>query len=365
MEKTNSSASLQGAVKAKIRSIDLLLVSGKRYEWNETFSCYWSVSGDPVQLQNKDIVGVKIFDARLYQKASDVANALGHTSEKSFSTLKTIQVEDIEYDLRVCSVGKESYFEWIDSDGDVVGDMFFEFDGVESASQELINQLSADKMTAGDWVVFNSSDRTGMKHEYGIILRPLTDQEADLHDVGLMFKVRLLNGLVVDAFAGELTLSQPSTTPDVRFPRYSKWRHGGWYVHGVPYPTGCSGCVSNKYPDKKWRIVCDYRRKDIGGEGDFTYPSRDDAAKAEYALAIQLTISTVLVADGHYCVIDQCDDSLASVYVYDADGYSHQVHIDLSSKTVKPSSPSSFAARSLVVANYDLFDARIASLNQR
>jgi hypothetical protein len=67
-------------------------------------------------------------------------------------------------------------------------------------------------------------------------------------------------------------------------PAYSKWRHGGWYVLNVRYPNGGSGCVSNNYPDKKWRIACDSRRKELGEEGDFTYPTRDAAARAERAL---------------------------------------------------------------------------------
>lgn len=32
-------------------------------------------------------------------------------------------------------------------------------------------------------------------------------------------------------------------------PIYSSWRHGGWYVHNVRYPSGACGCVSNNYPD--------------------------------------------------------------------------------------------------------------------
>ena len=66
--------------------------------------------------------------------------------------------------------------------------------------------------------------------------------------------------------------------------QYSKWRHGGWYVDNVRYPSGACGCVSNNYPDKKWRIVCDDRRGELGAEGDFTFPSRDAAAKAEQEL---------------------------------------------------------------------------------
>lgn len=67
-------------------------------------------------------------------------------------------------------------------------------------------------------------------------------------------------------------------------PIFSKWRHGGWYVHNVRYIGGACGCVSNNYPDKKWRIVCDPRRKDLNEEGDFTFKTRDEAARAELAL---------------------------------------------------------------------------------
>jgi hypothetical protein len=68
-------------------------------------------------------------------------------------------------------------------------------------------------------------------------------------------------------------------------PIYSPWRHGGWYVNNVRYPNGAIGCVSRNYPDKKWRIVCDDRREELDGKGDFTYPNRDAAARAERELA--------------------------------------------------------------------------------
>lgn len=71
-------------------------------------------------------------------------------------------------------------------------------------------------------------------------------------------------------------------------PMYSRWRHGGWYVHNVRYPSGACGCVSNNYPDKQWRIVSDDRRKDLGAPGDFTFPSRDAAARAEYDRVAEL-----------------------------------------------------------------------------
>jgi hypothetical protein len=61
---------------------------------------------------------------------------------------------------------------------------------------------------------------------------------------------------------------------------YSPWRHGGWYVGNVRYPNGAVGCVSRNYPDKRWRIACD------GRPGDYTYRTRDAAARAEQVLAL-------------------------------------------------------------------------------
>jgi len=67
---------------------------------------------------------------------------------------------------------------------------------------------------------------------------------------------------------------------------YNPWRHGGWYTD-VVYPSRACGCVSKNYPDKKWKIVCDRRRanNEPGELGDFTYPTRDAAARAEFSLA--------------------------------------------------------------------------------
>jgi hypothetical protein len=59
---------------------------------------------------------------------------------------------------------------------------------------------------------------------------------------------------------------------------YSPWRHGGYYVDNVHYPSGAVGCVSNNFHDGKWRIVCDSRM------GDHTYPTRHAAALAEWHL---------------------------------------------------------------------------------
>jgi hypothetical protein len=58
---------------------------------------------------------------------------------------------------------------------------------------------------------------------------------------------------------------------------YSRWRHGGWYVHNVRYPSGAVGCVSNNYHDKKWRIACNSDEF----EDQPTFSTREDAANAE------------------------------------------------------------------------------------
>ena len=60
-------------------------------------------------------------------------------------------------------------------------------------------------------------------------------------------------------------------------PAYERWRHGGWYVTTVRYPNGAVGCVSDNYPDGRWRIVCD--------DSQTPFPSRD-AARAERVLAL-------------------------------------------------------------------------------
>lgn len=69
-------------------------------------------------------------------------------------------------------------------------------------------------------------------------------------------------------------------------PMYEKWRHGGWYVINVRYPSGASGCVSNKFNDKKWRIACDPRPF----EEQPTFKTRDAAARAERELTLNLKV---------------------------------------------------------------------------
>jgi hypothetical protein len=70
-------------------------------------------------------------------------------------------------------------------------------------------------------------------------------------------------------------------------PEFRTWRHGGFYVTNIRYPSGACGCVSNNYPDKRWRIACDPRK------GDFSYNGRISAARAEYELVQELRAQEV------------------------------------------------------------------------
>ena len=85
-------------------------------------------------------------------------------------------------------------------------------------------------------------------------------------------------------------IKKPATALPERF-EYSRWRHGGWYVLNVRYPTGAVGCVTRNYPDRKWRIACDPRPF----EYQPTFKCRDDAAKAEWALAHGMSVAKGLL----------------------------------------------------------------------
>ena len=82
-----------------------------------------------------------------------------------------------------------------------------------------------------------------------------------------------------------LKITDTAATADKWEPQFSPWRHGGWYVDNLRYPSGAVGCVSRNYPDKKWRIVCDPRPF----EERPTFPNRIAAAHGERALIAAVT----------------------------------------------------------------------------
>ena len=54
--------------------------------------------------------------------------------------------------------------------------------------------------------LFRSTDRDHAKYDGEVeVIRPLTAKEADIHNVGKMFKCRARNGDTFDAFTDELT----------------------------------------------------------------------------------------------------------------------------------------------------------------
>ena len=111
----------------------------------------------------------------------------------------------------------------------------------------------------------------------------------------------------------ESTKIQPETWD------YSSWRHGGWYVHNVRYPSGAVGCVSRNYPDRKWRIVCDPRPGSFpGGPDDRTYPNRDAAAWAEYEIAAALAVKAL--RDELYSGVDQARADAEALAQWETDG---------------------------------------------
>lgn len=141
----------------------------------------------------------------------------------------------------------------------------------------------------------NPRSRAGMGGDLAV--RPFIQDGNDLHQI--RFKGDALQVLTVgfapnsDRQITQHEIDASSALEDASEnwnPMFSKWRHGGWYAHAVRYPQGSIGCVSNNYPDKAWRVVCDDRRTGALGEaGDFTYPTRIAAARAEYALAQEST----------------------------------------------------------------------------
>jgi hypothetical protein len=98
----------------------------------------------------------------------------------------------------------------------------------------------------------------------------------------------LLDGGRVVAFGEGPCYRLPDVDPAPERFDYDWWRHGGWYVNNVRYPSGAVGCVSRKLLavgattlDGRWRIACDSRPE------DHSYACRDDAARAEcYLVAV-------------------------------------------------------------------------------
>jgi hypothetical protein len=72
-------------------------------------------------------------------------------------------------------------------------------------------------------------------------------------------------------------MTQTETPIDTWTPEYERWRHGGWYVTNVTYPSGAIGCVHNSKGDGRWYVEADHT--------ETSFPTRDAAARAERVAA--------------------------------------------------------------------------------
>lgn len=114
----------------------------------------------------------------------------------------------------------------------------------------------------------------------------------------LHFTRSFVSGSARPTSASIFNLTEALSFDESWTPCFSSWRHGGWYVNNARYPSGAVGCVSNKFVDRRWRVVCDPRRGGLGETGDFTFKSRDEAARAERELVRQEAVALKAKRDG-------------------------------------------------------------------
>lgn len=81
--------------------------------------------------------------------AKDMASQHGHGNEKSVTTLTTITLADVEYDLRLCGAEEGAFFEWIDCDGTPGCDVFYEIESIEAEANRFAAFLNLDTPRCG------------------------------------------------------------------------------------------------------------------------------------------------------------------------------------------------------------------------
>lgn len=97
-------------------------------------------------MQNSSIAGPSSngFDERM-GTAEDVAAQLNHDAD-STTTLQTVEMGGSDYDLRICKLGANAFFEWVGEDGDPVGDMFYE--RTSDTTHEFLKLFQQDAVTS-------------------------------------------------------------------------------------------------------------------------------------------------------------------------------------------------------------------------
>ncbi|MPQ69439.1 hypothetical protein [Pseudomonas sp. MWU12-2323] len=152
-------------------------------------------------------------------------------------------------------------------------------DGLRLARLAVANQFYAT--SAKGYLFHNAEDWQVSGDEWECICYTGAGNSLCKYEYRVIFREKMSEYSSVRAFNLTHALDEDDSN---WIPTYSPWRDGGWYVTNISHDSGGMGCVSNNYPDKKWRIVCDERRGSLGGPGDFTFRTRDAAAKGERAI---------------------------------------------------------------------------------
>jgi hypothetical protein len=100
-------------------------------------------------------------------------------------------------------------------------------------------KLPESTFSAGQMVVFNSTASDGQRNVRAEILRPLTDQEADLLETGPMYKIRTADGSEQDAFVDELSFADaPRKMPVWTAADCAVADEQGWNLFNIDNATG-------------------------------------------------------------------------------------------------------------------------------
>ena len=214
------------------------------------------------------------------------------------------QIETLGTKCKFQSMGAERDG-WIMPDGfgvDYAGFGQLTFDPESIATLDQVGLMRARVATASKLLLEHYSTRPSSQGEVwleqdGTMLLTCSANEAS-RLVTLVLTVKFQSGAASWRSANLTNLTDALDTDEQWRPSYSEWRHGGWYVTNVRYPSGAIGCVSNNYEDGKWRIACDPRREGLNEPGDFTFITRDAAARAERELVRieALSIQAVLAS---------------------------------------------------------------------
>ena len=80
--------------------------------------------------------------------------------------------------------------------------------------------------------------------EDGLLIKVLHGKAYD-KPVLLEARVGFVNGSAEFAHSRVMNVTEAISEDPNWEPMFTRWRHGGWYVHGISHISGGCGCVSN------------------------------------------------------------------------------------------------------------------------